>query len=843
MNEALHINVKGVVQGVGFRPFVYRLAQLHLIKGWVLNDNEGVLIHAEGESANLNDFIEELHMHPPAAARIKELMLDEVPLEDYTDFTIRSSNKIKAEETTLISPDLGICEDCLSELFDKSDRRFRYPFTNCTNCGPRFTLMHDLPYDRPTTSMAPFLLCDKCHAEYTDPKDRRFHAQPNACFECGPHLFAALPAAHQATVLQEARDCFDVLRETYSTNIPSVIPFKTQSELVWGCTRSASDAIIAAACTVLAAGGIVALKGLGGFHLVCDAADDQAIARLRARKRRSRKPFAVMATDLVAIDASCEIDDEERALLASPARPIVLLKKRSNKTIASGVADGVAEFGIMLAQTPLQALLIHDYYAKTGSRFLVMTSGNLHDDPIIIDDAQALEDFSGIADLILGNNRPIVTRYDDSIYRILHFGDSSAIQCIRRARGQAPLPLSLTQPREADASLFDNLPTILAVGSEQKNTITYIHKGKAYISQHLGDLESPASLDFFHETRDVFEHIFDLSPTMLACDLHPEYLSTKWARRTARDKNLKLGEVQHHYAHLSAVLAEQGIDGACLGFVFDGTGYGADGRLWGGEVLLANRFDYERFANCSYMPMPGGTSAILHPDQMAYGILYAYDLLDSPLAAAFIERIGDKAQLWQSMIDNDINTFFTSSIGRFLDGLSALMGICTEVTYEGEPAIALDALQYDPSYQNAETEEEITFQASRYRVALVQNTATKESTAHDTSVIQLDMFHIVKSVLEDLKADVAPPLISMRIHRALMLMMIDVAELARRIYDINTIALTGGCFMNRNLCETAVVALQDRGFKVALNGELPPNDGCISYGQAAHIAARMNKSS
>ena len=809
MIEALDIRVRGIVQGVGFRPFVYRLARRYIINGWVLNDLDGVLIHAEGETKLLDEFVTELHMNPPAAAVVREVELKEVPLQDCTTFEIRESQADDADEGTLVSADLGICDDCRRELFDPADRRYRYPFINCTNCGPRFTIIDTLPYDRPATSMRGFKMCDECAREYADPADRRFHAQPDACFACGPQV-------------------------TWKVLSDDAAPAVSLEHLD-------SDAVFAAAVALLAEGGIVAVKGLGGFHLVCDGTNPRAIAELRRRKRRDGKALAVMVSGIESARAVCEVSVEEEALLRSAARPIVLLRKKAAAAIAPGLADGLPELGVMLPATPVQELLAHDFCQATGADMLVMTSGNVHDEPIVVDDGQACERLAGIADAVLGNNRPILARYDDSVARVLNLGGlnehgepNRALQFIRRARGYAPVPLAINKTGHPASSWTSSLKqgvqkgsyAVFAAGPEQKNTFTYARDGQAFVSQHVGDMEDADVHDAWLESKARFEKLFDLTPRVLACDKHPEYLPSKWARAEALRMGLPLTEVQHHHAHIAAVLGEHGLEGPAIGFAFDGTGYGADGAIWGGEVLLANQVDYERFANFSYVPMPGGAAAVKNPLRMAYGVLWAFDLLDHPGAKATLDVLGDTAALCDQMIERGLNTPHTSSVGRLFDAVSALLGICTQPTYEGEPAIMLDAARAEGAKQSG-----------AYSIAITKNAATDTSTAHDTSVVLLDAEPMVRAILDDMAAGVAAGVISQRFHDAIVDVIVQVAELVRAMYDISLVALSGGCFMNRYLVEQATARLGEAGFTVALNASLPPSDGCVSYGQAVIASA------
>lgn len=791
MIEALDIQVRGIVQGVGFRPFVYRLAKKYLINGWVLNATDGVFIHAEGEAKHLDEFILEISENAPAAARVEEIEMKEVPLEELTGFEIRFSDDGHTEQTTLVSPDLATCEDCARELFDENDRRFRYPFINCTNCGPRFTIINKLPYDRKSTSMKGFGLCEQCAKEYADPSDRRFHAQPDACFECGPHI----SWCHTGS-----------------------------AEITWGRTRAESDAIFTEAVQALREGQIVAVKGIGGFHLVCDAANEEALAKLRERKYRKGQAFAVMAPDLEAVRSVCAIDEVEEHFLQSVPHPIVLLKKRPAARFAAGLADGLPELGVMLPYTPIQYILAHDFGAM-----LVMTSANLHDEPIVTDDNEALEKLSNVADAFLGHDRAIVARYDDSVIRVLDFGEAGkSVQFIRRARGYAPSPIDL--PEALYENCVGQLPSVFAAGPEQKNTFCLTRGKEAFVSQHIGDMENAETFDAWLEAKARYETLFDIHPQLIACDKHPEYLSSKWAH----EQKLPLTEVQHHQAHVVSVMAENRITGPVAGFAFDGTGFGEDGSLWGGEVLLCNLAAFERFANFAYMPMPGGMAAIKHPLRMAYGALWAFDLLEHPAAQAAFKQMGETSQLCEKMIDRSLNTPLTSSVGRLFDAASALLGICTEPRYEGEGAILLEAAIQEASGEAVAAKE-------TYSIEIIKNTATTESTAQDTSVLLFDAAPLFKALLDDVQADVQVGTIARKFHDAFVRVILEVAQLIRAMYDIQTIALSGGVFMNRYLTEHAVTALLGEGFTVALNRELPPGDGCISFGQAVVALAANNE--
>ncbi|MDO4854213.1 MAG: carbamoyltransferase HypF [Coriobacteriia bacterium] len=811
--EALHVQVKGIVQGVGFRPFVYRLAHEHGLNGWVLNSVEGVFIRVEGDPDELDRFVIRVSEEAPAAAQVSEIDIEEVEPEGYESFEIHFSDDVPSLETTFVSPDLATCDACVSELFDPSNRRYRYPFINCTNCGPRFTILRQLPYDRANTSMRAFKMCPECQGEYDDPSNRRFHAQPDACFDCGPQI-GWVRRAEQSPAL---------------------------TDIEWASDRDSSDKIIAAAVELLREGGILALKGLGGYHLVCDAANEQALANLRARKHRDGKAFAVMLGGLDEVREFCQVNDAEAEQLEHPARPIVLLKKRPDVSFAVGLADKLPELGVMLPATPLQHLIVNDF-----GGMLVMTSGNLHDMPIVTTEADLFDQLGSIADGFVVNNREIISRYDDSVLRIFDLGEAGYVtQFVRRARGYAPAPLNLepsaqdlagtgsdTEGSAAEPHQLADMVTanrcVLAAGPEQKNTFTFARGGKAFNSQHLGDLEDAASFDAWLETMKLYERLMNFNPTVLVADAHPEYLPSKWAREQAKSRKLPLLECQHHHAHILSVMGENKLAGPVCGIAFDGTGYGFDGSIWGGEVLLCNLQAFERFANFAYFPLPGGAAAVKNPDRTAFGALWAFDLLDHPGAKPLLDRLSASVELLEQMIEKGINSPMTSSVGRLFDAVAALTGVCSKPTYQGEAAILLEALVHqgiaegclDPSNNEA------------YPIDLIKNTATESSTAEDTSVVLFDAAPAFKAILDDVAAGTEPALIAQRFHNAMVQVILQAAQLVYNVYGVTTVALGGGVFLNRYLSEHAVSKLIELGFTVALNRELPPSDASVSYGQA-----------
>lgn len=814
----VHIHVTGIVQGVGMRPFVYREAMAHGICGWVLNAGDGVHIEAHACAEAVDGFVAALSEHAPAAARVERVDIADLEpggwsTTDEQGFHIVASQDQTAH-TTLVSPDIATCDDCLRELFDPADRRYHYPFINCTNCGPRFTIIRSLPYDRAATSMDCFPMCPKCAAEYVDPLDRRFHAQPDACFDCGPHI---------------------TWREAVNGNACG----NSSATPAVGTTRGASDAIIERCVELLASGGIVAIKGLGGFHLSCDAANEQAVAELRRRKRRSNKPLAVMVRSLADAGRLCHIDDAERELLAGSIRPIVLLRRRTVGegnggspdilALAPSVAHDLPELGVMLPYTPLQHLLLaaaasHDMHA------LVMTSGNLSEEPIETDDALAWEHLvaAGIADALLGNDRAILSRYDDSVVRVVD-GD---VMPVRRARGYAPQPLSLP-------ALDGTTPCVLACGPQQKATIALTREGTngeapCFVSQHIGDVENGGTFDAWNAARTRLEDLFDLAPAALACDVHPSYLSGQWAREQARKCNLPLVEVQHHHAHIASVMAEAiaagqlTTDARVLGIAFDGTGAGTDGTIWGGEFLVASLGGFERAAHLRTWALPGGAASVRDARRNAFALLSELGLLEHPGAARLLDSLDEQTRsVTATMIERGINSPRTSSMGRLFDAAAAILGICDKATYEGEPAIELEAAAW-----RALSSE------SACPAGNIAGFSVTES-SHPDACHVLNSRSLIEALLEGTRAGTAAYRLALDFHIAIAR---SSARIAREICareGIDTVALSGGVFMNRLLLQLLTRELKSMGLTVLIPQTVPVNDGCIAYGQAAVASARL----
>lgn len=813
----VHIHVTGIVQGVGMRPFVYREAMAHGICGWVLNAGDGVHIEAHAPADALDAFVAALSEHAPAAARVEHVeVVDLGPggwsAADEQGFRIVASQDQTAH-TTLVSPDIATCDDCLRELFDPADRRYHYPFINCTNCGPRFTIIRSLPYDRAATSMDCFPMCPKCAAEYADPLDRRFHAQPDACFDCGPHI------TWREAVNGDA--CGN------SSATPAV-----------GTTREASDAIIERCVELLASGGIVAIKGLGGFHLACDASNEQAVAELRRRKRRSNKPLAVMVRDLADVERLCHVSDVERGLLAGSIRPIVLLSRRAvcesggspdALALAHSVAHDLPELGVMLPYTPLQHLLLAAAEAR-GMHALVMTSGNLSEEPIETDDDLAWEHLvaAGIADALLGNDRAILSRYDDSVVRVV----DGAVMPVRRARGYAPQPLPLP-------ALNGTPSCVLACGPQQKATIALAREGAngeatCFVSQHIGDVENGGTFDAWNAARTRLEDLFDLAPAALACDLHPSYLSSQWAREQARKCNLPLVEVQHHHAHVASVMAEAiaagqlTTDARVLGIAFDGTGAGTDGTIWGGEFLVASLGGFERAAHLRTWALPGGAASVRDARRNAFALLSELGLLEHPGAERLLGGLDEQTRsVTATMIERGINSPRTSSMGRLFDAAAAILGICGQATYEGEPAIELEAAAW-----RALGSESICPAGN-----MASFSVTESSRPDDCHV--LNSRPLFEALLEGIRTGVPAGKLALDFH-------VTIARASARIASeicvregFDTVALSGGVFMNRLLLQLLTHELKDASLAVLVPHAVPVNDGCIAYGQAAIARAHL----
>jgi hydrogenase maturation protein HypF len=766
--ERVEVRVKGVVQGVGFRPFVYRLAQEESLAGFIGNDTDGVIIEVEGGPDRIATFLRRLREEAPALARIDSVSSRSVPPKQEMTFHIVAS-EVRGQVATGIPADAATCADCLRELLDPKDRRYRYPFLNCTNCGPRFTITRRIPYDRPQTSMAKFKMCAACQSEYDDPANRRFHAQPNACWDCGPRLWLVDAAGAPIEVV-------DPVAETIHR---------------------------------LLAGQIMAIKGIGGFHLACDATNEAAVMRLRERKHRYGKPLAIMVRDLEAARGVAELNSGEEDLLMTFARPIVLVRGRAGGAIAASVAPGVPWLGIFLPYAPLQHLL----FADSNVRALVMTSANLSEEPIAIDNDEALARLGGIADAFLMHDREILQRCDDSVMAIV----DSAPQLIRRARGFVPLSV----PLNIDA------PPLLAVGGHLKNAFALARGRFVYQSQHLGDLENLTGLDFFRESLDHLMHTFEIVPSAVAHDMHPGYLSTTLAREWAAERGLPLIAVQHHHAHIAGCMAEHALAGPVIGLSLDGTGYGTDGKIWGGEVLIA-RLDgpdpahFDRFAHLEYVPMPGGEKAIREPWRMALGALHAAGFdIEAEEIYSLVGAKSQEARVVKQMIKGGINTPLTSSLGRLFDAVAAVVLGRGAVDYEAQAAIELEGVAVDED-ESLDSAYEFAFHDGEWSA---RTPATISTTP------------LWGELLADLRNGVSKPRISARFHAAVSSAFIRASSNARAATGIVQVALSGGCMHNRRLTRLLREGLEKEGFEVFQHRQVSPGDGGLSYGQAVVAAA------
>ena len=747
-----NIIIKGIVQGVGFRPFIHKLVQNYNLSGWVVNSNQGVEIEVEGKTEEINSFVSDIKKKLPPLARIEKIEVNQLPLIGYKEFSIKKSMVKEENSFVLVSPDISICEDCLQELFDPYNRRFRYPFINCTNCGPRFTIIKDIPYDREKTTMSIFKMCPQCQSEYENIEDRRYHAQPNACADCGPQMF----------LYQNKRKIEGI------------------------------DDLIEEAVKLLKEGKIGAIKGLGGFHLTCDASNNKAVARLRRLKNRKAKPFAIMSFNLEKIMQYCKLGEKEKEWLVNRARPIVLLQKKEDSLISPLVAPRNNYLGVMLPYTPLHYLLLKDNFTA-----LIMTSGNIADQPIIADNLEALDKLDGIVDFFLTYNRDIFNRCDDSVIKIIN--DDNVF--FRRSRGFVPHPIILDF----------KLKEVLALGGELKNTISFSKENYIFLSQYLGDLKSVETLEFFKGSITSFKKMFRVKPEIIACDLHPDYLSTQYAEEIKVKEGLKVVKVQHHHAHIVSCMAENNVKEKVIGVAYDGTGYGDDGNIWGGEFLLCDFKKYSRVGHLKYYPLPGGDKAIVEPWRMAYSYLYSiYGPKAKTLDIDFNRRMDyDKLSIIEKMIDKNINSPLTSSCGRLFDAASSLIGIRDEISYEGQAAMELESF-CAPGI------------TERYKFSIYKE---EEKFIINPQEIFID-------IIKDLKEGIDKKVMAAKFHNTVAEFTVDLCGRIRKDTGINEIALSGGVFQNKYLTEKVVFLLEDKGFKVYIQRKVPPNDGGISLGQA-----------
>ncbi len=749
--ERRKIEIRGIVQGVGFRPTVYRLAKKYNLKGSVLNDSKGVTLDIEGYSKDIDSFSEELKRNPPPLADIEELSSKKLPPKNFREFKIIESEKGE-EKRTLVSPDIATCRDCKKELLNNKDRRYLYPFINCTNCGPRFTITKELPYDRKNTTMKRFEMCEKCRTEYEDPENRRFHAQPNACDDCGPHL--------------KLLDCKG--KDIKGSSIDKTSKF-------------------------LKEGKIVAVKGLGGFHLACDAENETAIKTLRERKKRPFKPLALMAKDISVVSRFVHLSNEEKELLESPRAPVVLLKKREKCVLPENIAPNNNFLGFMLPYTPLHILLFQNL------EVLVMTSGNKRDEPIAFGNKEAVKKLKDIADYFLVHDRDIWIQADDSVVRVI---DGETL-FLRRSRGYSPGPLR---------SPLGNKKKIIGFGAHKHNTFSISRDDEIFVSHYIGETDNLETIKAFERGIKHFINFFDIPPDIAVVDLHPEYEATKFGKKWAEKNKKPLIEVQHHHAHIASCLVDNGLDEKVIGVAWDGTGYGADEKIWGGEFLIADLKKYERKAHLEYIPLPGGDVAVKEPRRMGATYLYktfGEDFLN--LDTDFVKKLDrGKWKLIENMIDKKVNSPEVSSIGRLFDAVSSILGIRDFITYQGQAAIELE--------MTADKKEKEGYNF---------NLKSKKT------IYVIDSKPVIKSIINDIKKRVPRSNISMKFHIGLADLIVEVSKILRKEAGINKVCLSGGVFQNIILREEATKRLKNEEFKVYNHKKLPPNDGGISAGQVA----------
>lgn len=785
---AEHITVRGLVQGVGFRPTVWRLAHEHSIRGWVTNNGNGVEIYARGKAEDIEQFIAALSSKAPPLARVDEVIhsiIEPLPVNE----GFRITNSVAGSVHTGVVPDAGVCEACRAETFDPFARRYRYPFTNCTHCGPRLSIIQGIPYDRQQTTMADFALCEDCRREYGNPGDRRFHAQPIACYTCGPRAWL-----ERADGKPLAVDALTMLDDVDAT------------------------------CTLLQRGHIVAIKGIGGFQLACDATNEDAVARLRQLKARERKPFALMVRDLKIAREYCSVSETEAGVMQTAAAPIVILAANGAKNVAANVAPGAGTLGIMLPNSPLHHLLL-----RRMNRPIVLTSGNLTDEPQCIDNDDARQRLGRLAEYFLTHNRPIAQRVDDSVVKVM----ANSPRMLRRARGYAPAPLLLPEG-------FTAAPPILAFGGELKNTFCLVRDGQAILSQHIGDLEDALTQADYRHNLSLYEQLYEHKPKLLACDLHPEYLSGKLARDRSETDGLPLIETQHHHAHIAACLAENEVPlnaAPVIGVALDGLGFGEDGTLWGGEFLLADYRGYKRLATFKPVALLGGEQAIREPWRNTYAHLMA-EMDWARLAMNFGELDlfsfleAKPRKMLDGMLKRGVNSPLASSCGRLFDAVAAAIGICRErAAYEGQGAVELEAIVDEATLHEEDDLLACPFSIPRLR---------------ESNLPYVEPLAMWNAVLGDLILQTPLPVIAARFHKGLAKIIVQMIEKLSRYESgdepVRTVALSGGVFQNRVLLEQVTLRLERTGFNVLTHRLVPSNDGGIALGQAAIAAARAIKS-
>ncbi len=755
-----HIHINGIVQGVGFRPFIYNLALKHNLQGWVRNSASGVDIKITGTVTDLETFCRKISESPPPLSQIDSIAVAEIPFHEFSDFSIIKSHN-QSSDFIPISPDVAICKDCRTELFNPADRRYLYPFINCTNCGPRFSIIQEIPYDRPKTSMSGFEMCEECREEYENPLDRRFHAQPIACFACGPKVWLEMASG-------------EVLSKHHET--------------------------IQESRKLISQGKILAIKGLGGFHLACDASNPAAVKRLRDSKQRPSKPFALMAFDLTTIQQFVHISKTAELLLTSPQAPIVLMPIKGHPGFSDAIAPGLTQLGFMLPYTPLHLLLMQPQ--ENYPQVLVMTSGNLSEAPILHENQSAREKLSHIADAFLMHDRPIHRRIDDSVYMV----QDQRPYPVRRARGYAPNPIRLDKPQ----------PQVLAVGPQMKNSFCLTRDKYAFLSHYIGEMDNWETIKDFRSAIQDYEHLFRIQPQVIAYDMHPDYSSTNYAQTRISEEGLTGFPIQHHHAHLAACAVENGIspETEVAGFIFDGTGYGTDGTIWGGEIFVGNCLEFSRFAYLNPVPLPGGEAAIRMPARMALSTLWAYDIPwdDRLPPVAYLST--QERLILHHQLENQINTPLTSSMGRLFDAVSALIGVRDIISYDAQAAIELEAL-VRPG--------ELRYYPWQFEEQLI------------------DIKPMLESILADFFAGISNTIIASKFHNTIANICLEFAIKLQKLFDIEYFVLSGGVWQNLNLLNLVVNQLKMQDLVPLTHKMMPPNDGCISFGQAMICASQYIK--
>ncbi len=789
---AKQLEINGVVQGVGFRPFLFTLAKQYDLTGEVYNTPGGVLAIVEGCAKSIDKFIHDIQAKQPLLASVNHIAAQQIPVKGFKDFQIIQSKSSDSSDT-LISPDVSICADCLFEMLDPNNRRFEYPFINCTNCGPRFTIIKDIPYDRPKTSMNDFQMCTDCLKEYEDPMNRRFHAQPNACKVCGPNVFLTDNSGRKIDLQPK-----DVL-------------------------EMAGD--------LLKKGKILAIKGLGGFHLAVDASNDKAVHLLRQKKQRPHKPFALMARPVLKIEPVSKIfeyvhvSDKENRLLNSFRRPIVLLEKKillkrkqtaGNTWLSPAIAPLNSCLGVMLPYTPLHYLLL-----EKGPDILVMTSGNRPGEPLSIDNKDALDAFSHIADYFLFHDRDIYFRADDSIVRV----QAGHTRFFRRSRGYAPLPLEL------DMVLDKNLPSILGCGAGMKNTICLTKKSRAFLSQHIGEIDNHKVYDFYCRSIDHLKKILNINPKIIAHDMHPDYMSTQYAKNLARTGKKSVA-IQHHHAHAVSCMAENSINEPVIAITLDGTGYGTDGNIWGGEILLCTHADFTRKAHLSYINMPGGDKAVLEPWRMAASVLFkTFGTSFMDLDIQYIQEMDTKKlEFIIEMIQKGLNSPLTSSAGRLFDAVSSLLCQRHIISHESQAAMELEYIAAEPKFKNKQTP---------YAFSIIEKNSSSKNIHNSDKCFEIDFMPCICEIVDDLLYKTSNSIISQRFHQT---MITSFAQTAKRIAlatEIDKIVLSGGVFNNNMILTGMIKALEENNLKVFTHSKVPAGDGGICLGQVVSAVAQM----